>query len=715
LALGRCLLVVLFAHPLFWLWRRAIRHDQELLADAVAAGDARPDYAEELLRWVRMSPAHWPARAWAAVGIWESASQVSRRIAVLLDETFRVEGRGSRRWQWRATIVFVALGGVLSLVTLHRNQLPAQQAAKTAPSGPVTGSAPVARVRIEVIDVRRSPPVSIKKQELELALNRSDDFYAGVNQAGVKEAERLYRITCQPLKIADVEPPLGGQWSYEIARDENKDYLLKGEISIRKTWLYEIARDKNKDYHLLVGGISIRKFTAADDQSAIDAALPILKIVLADHAANYRDGFRAIGGSVSEPSDVTRQRLKPDGGHAQNEPGHAEKERGGTRREVVDSDRAKGGNTVSYTITGSAGAGPSDGIFLPVYKQLSDPEFRRQLGLSAEQEKQLRTVSAKSEAEFQKFTTELNRPLEKLPLSEHIAKMAEVGQKTEQWMQGQKAVRKQIEEILTPQQLDAYRKRAFPIVAPPMLGDPDALKIIALSPQQQDQLRQLAADSTRQFRQRQQQHVDRLLAVLSPEQQKRLRSATDRWGRISMGGWEVAHFSSDGDMPPDVDLRLPGPYYDELSRRSVRKHLGLSDAQQKRLREIADTFERESMKIADAGFRLPEQRFSPELSRKNDEVLERLHREVERCLTPPQLVALKDINFRSDVPTALLEPHVQAKLGITKDQTTRLQRLAEESTKSDQSAWRAQDEKSLGILTPTQQQKLREEVDRCGW
>ena len=49
LALGRCLLVVLFAHPLFWWLRRAIRGDQELLADAVAAGDNRQDYAEDLL------------------------------------------------------------------------------------------------------------------------------------------------------------------------------------------------------------------------------------------------------------------------------------------------------------------------------------------------------------------------------------------------------------------------------------------------------------------------------------------------------------------------------------------------------------------------------------------------------------------------------------------------------------------------------------------
>ena len=91
LALGRCLLVVLYAHPLFWWLRRAIRNDQECLADAAAAGQSRHDYAEELLRWARLSPAASPARAWAAVGLWESASQLSRRIAMLLDETFRIK------------------------------------------------------------------------------------------------------------------------------------------------------------------------------------------------------------------------------------------------------------------------------------------------------------------------------------------------------------------------------------------------------------------------------------------------------------------------------------------------------------------------------------------------------------------------------------------------------------------------------------------------
>ena len=126
LALGRCLLVMLYAHPLFWWLRRCVRNDQECLADAVAAGDAKPDYAAELLRWVRLGPAASPARVWAAVGIWENASQLSRRIAMLLDEKLQIRPTASHRWQCQAAGAIVLLGAALSLVTLQPGQSPAE-------------------------------------------------------------------------------------------------------------------------------------------------------------------------------------------------------------------------------------------------------------------------------------------------------------------------------------------------------------------------------------------------------------------------------------------------------------------------------------------------------------------------------------------------------------------------------------------------------------
>ncbi len=128
LTLGRCLLIFLYAHPLFWWLRRAIRHDQELLADAVAAGDNRHAYAQQLLRLIRLSANPPPIPVSAAVAIWENSSQLSRRIAALLDETFRVEPAGSRAWKYRTLGLLVLLGAAVSLVTLQPARSATEQA-----------------------------------------------------------------------------------------------------------------------------------------------------------------------------------------------------------------------------------------------------------------------------------------------------------------------------------------------------------------------------------------------------------------------------------------------------------------------------------------------------------------------------------------------------------------------------------------------------------
>jgi hypothetical protein len=56
IALLRLLLLVLYAHPLYWWLRRRIRDDQEALADASAAvGEGQVSYAEVLLSWSSLS------------------------------------------------------------------------------------------------------------------------------------------------------------------------------------------------------------------------------------------------------------------------------------------------------------------------------------------------------------------------------------------------------------------------------------------------------------------------------------------------------------------------------------------------------------------------------------------------------------------------------------------------------------------------------------
>jgi len=134
LAAGRCLLLVLFAHPLYWLLRRRIRDDQEALADAAAALNTDPkDYAERLLGWARRD-AQGPTRMAAALGIRERPSQLSRRIRMLLDRRFRVEPECSRRWRCSCLAVVAVAALSLSLLTV-RPVPPASAAAAESLAG----------------------------------------------------------------------------------------------------------------------------------------------------------------------------------------------------------------------------------------------------------------------------------------------------------------------------------------------------------------------------------------------------------------------------------------------------------------------------------------------------------------------------------------------------------------------------------------------------
>jgi beta-lactamase regulating signal transducer with metallopeptidase domain len=130
LAALRTLLVVLWAHPLFWLLRRRVRLDQELLADAAAAETSDPHgYAEQLVRLARASVAVRRPRLASSVGLWEDPSQLKRRLAVLLDEKLTLLRSCSRRWQFGAALVPATIAIALSLVTLEPvKELVAQEA-----------------------------------------------------------------------------------------------------------------------------------------------------------------------------------------------------------------------------------------------------------------------------------------------------------------------------------------------------------------------------------------------------------------------------------------------------------------------------------------------------------------------------------------------------------------------------------------------------------
>jgi beta-lactamase regulating signal transducer with metallopeptidase domain len=119
LTLLRGLMIVLWPHPLFWLLRRQVRRDQEILADTAAAElSSRTDYAEQLVALARSAVETRVPRLASSVGLWESPSQLTQRIRLLLDEKLTILRNCSRGWRVGSAGALAALALGLSLVTL---------------------------------------------------------------------------------------------------------------------------------------------------------------------------------------------------------------------------------------------------------------------------------------------------------------------------------------------------------------------------------------------------------------------------------------------------------------------------------------------------------------------------------------------------------------------------------------------------------------------
>ncbi|MEM9657694.1 MAG: M56 family metallopeptidase, partial [Planctomycetota bacterium] len=122
LALTRALLLILWPHPLFLLLRRQSQHDQELLADALAAeATDRTEYAGVLLDLARRvaKPRRWIVGA--SVGWWVNQSQLKRRLAVLLDDRFYALRNCSLRWRYGCRLTLLAVACGLSSFSFTQN------------------------------------------------------------------------------------------------------------------------------------------------------------------------------------------------------------------------------------------------------------------------------------------------------------------------------------------------------------------------------------------------------------------------------------------------------------------------------------------------------------------------------------------------------------------------------------------------------------------
>jgi predicted phage gp36 major capsid-like protein len=89
-------------------------------------------------------------------------------------------------------------------------------------------------------------------------------------------------------------------------------------------------------------------------------------------------------------------------------------------------------------------------------------------------------------------------------------------------------------------------------------------------------------------------------------------------------------------------------------------------------------------------------------------------KEIEGVLTPPQLTALAEIKIAEQGGYVLQRPTTLELLGPSDEQKAAWKRLAAESQENGRKAFLERTDKALAILTPLQQQKLREKMEREG-
>ena len=153
------------------------------------------------------------------------------------------------------------------------------------------------------------------------------------------------------------------------------------------------------------------------------------------------------------------------------------------------------------------------------------------------------------------------------------------------------------------------------------------------------------------------------------------------------------------------------PRYRELARETVRKDLGLTADQQKELAQIASKFGADQGEIEKKATEQPAEWW------KSRETLQtEVGRRIEGLLTPQQLTALKNVRVRDVSPFYVQsDPYVQDKIGLSEPQRAAMREIVRGEEEKGFNREQEIYGKLLGLLTPQQQEKLREAMSKAAW
>ena len=376
-----------------------------------------------------------------------------------------------------------------------------------------------------------------------------------------------------------------------------------------------------------------------------------------------------------------------------------------------------------------------DIIPLPVYKWLSDPENRRRIQISPEQEKKLGEIRSQYQEEDAQWQNGFVRELAKLPPDQQQTEMRKAQSQHEEQ---KKVLRKRVEEVLTPRQLSACKKYTLCSSAAIVMAYTAAFKSVGFTPEQREKLRQIDKESIRQRERQQKQKGEQLLALLTVQQRERLRAEVQRRefeppreiaenkvtsgsifngevirsGTLTVSGYAYLPVANSGKTAEPAEACIAFfPIYHALRRVSARKELSLTVTQQKQLAEIATKFRADQETLQQNATDQPSEYRKSKVALEAD-----LGHQIEALLTPRQLTELKEITFRDVAPFFIqYEPLVQDKIGLSELQKAALQKISRDEKERAFNRDCETYEKLLALLTPQQQEKLREALSQDAW
>jgi hypothetical protein len=267
---------------------------------------------------------------------------------------------------------------------------------------------------------------------------------------------------------------------------------------------------------------------------------------------------------------------------------------------------------------------------------------------------------------------------------------------------------------------------------------PEACTELGVTTEQEGQLRLVREEANRRAKRDFHEIRDKLLTVLTPQQQAQLQAAT--LGPHRLGDDRTLAVVAVGETK--VRVPTPSPYPD-LSKQRVQEELDLNAIQRKQVREILGGSPNLTHKLVRELQSLPPEERKIEMrgggfaasGRGSKEKLEKLQAEADKrrrksqaeyerhplvkmcselrkqfeaVLTPDQLAAYKDMAVRNIATTALRDSRVQDRVGASDEQKAALQRILDESLVNYRQSNREMGQKMLKVLTPPQQEKLRQ-------